>query len=279
MCYLLNSVTNIVNIVKNTHLKPEDVNIIVANNEDNDEIIKKLGKGFGNGRIPLKGEHHKMCTSTAYMSVDFYSTCATTFVISDCKRPNTSVDIATELSQIAGRQRLDCNPFRYHLFFIYNTNVEDTPIEEFEDAMAYKLELTKKEVEFYNQAPEGVKEKLAKDNIRNRKILGYSETYTMYDESTHSFTYNKLAQISDRFAFDVQQYNYKNGILVRKQLEETGKFDLSDNQVFDVYKESVAQTIANNTFIEKMKDYCEHKDSQNMFSNLSLISWLERHLN
>ena len=101
----------------------------------------------------------------------------------------------------------------------------------------------------------------------------------MYDESTHSFTYNKLAQISDRFAFDVQQYNYKNGILVRKQLEETGKFDLSDNQVFDVYKESVAQTIANNTFIEKMKDYCEHKDSQNMFSNLSLISWLERHLN
>lgn len=266
----LNSVTNIVNIVKNTHLKPEDVNIIVANNEDNDEIIKKLGEGFGNGRIPLKGEHHKMitmCTSTAYMGVDFYSTCATTFVISDCKRPNTSVDIATELSQIAGRQRLDCNPFRYHLFFIYNTNVEDTPIEEFEDAMAYKLELTKKEVEFYNQAPEGVKEKLAKDNIRNRKILGYSETYTMYDENTHSFTYNKLAQISDRFAFDVQQYNYKNGILVRKQLEDTGKFDLSDNQVFDVYKESVAQTIANNTFIEKMKDYCEHKDSRNMFSN------------
>ena len=49
----LNSVTGIVNIIKNTKLKPEDVNIIVANNEDNDSIIKKLGEGYGNGVIPL----------------------------------------------------------------------------------------------------------------------------------------------------------------------------------------------------------------------------------
>ena len=265
----LNSVTNIVNIVKNTHLKPEQVNIIVANNDDNDEIIKKLGRGFGNGSIPLRGEPHKMvtmCTSTAYMGVDFYSECASTFVISDCNRPNTSVDIATELAQIAGRQRLDCNPFRYHLFFIFNTNVEDTTVEAFEQAMSNKLQLTIKEVDYLNAAPEELKEKFAMDNIRNRKILGYSETYTMYDESTQSFTYNKLAQISDRFAFDVQQYNYKNGILVRKQLEDTAKFDLSDNQTFEVYRECVAQSITNTSFIDRMKDYCDYKEADTLAS-------------
>ena len=265
----LNSVTNIVNIVKNTHLKPEQVNIIVANNEDNDEIIKKLGKGFGNGTIPLRGEPHKlvtMCTSTAYMGVDFYSTNASTFVISDCNRPNTSVDIATELAQIAGRQRLDCNPFRYHLFFIYNTNVEETTPEAFEAAMADKYTLTMEEVDYYNKAPELVKQKLAKDNIRNRRILGYSETYTMYDEATQTFTCNKLAQISDRFAFDVQQYNYKNGLLVRKQLEDTGKFALAGNQGFEVYKECVVQSISNTAFIDRMKAYCDYKDLNSLAS-------------
>ena len=136
---------NIVNIIKNTRLKPEDVNIVVANNEDNEAIIKKLGEGYGNGVIPLKDEPHKMvtmCTSTAYMGVDFYSTCASTFVISDCNMANTSVDIATELSQIAGRQRLENNPFRYHLHFIYNTSVEDVDESEFEVEMALKMEKT-----------------------------------------------------------------------------------------------------------------------------------------
>ena len=259
----LNSVTNIVNIVKNTHLKPEQVNIVVANNEDNDEIIKKLGKGFSNGTIPLKGEPHKLitlCTSTAYMGVDFYSTNASTFVISDCTRPNTSVDIATELAQIAGRQRLDTNPFRFHLFFIYNTNVEETTQEEFEQAMADKEELTRQEVDYCNAAPEKLKMKFAKDNIRNRKILGYADTYTMYDEETQTFTCNKLAQLSDRFAFDVQQHNYKNGLLVRKQLEETGVFELSGNQNFEVYKGCVVHSITNTAFIDRMKAYCDYKE-------------------
>lgn len=266
----LNSVTNIVNIVKNTHLKPEQVNIIVANNEDNDEIIKKLGKGFGNGTIPLRGEPHKMitmCTSTAYMGVDFYSTNATTYVISDCTRPNTSVDIATELAQIAGRQRLDCNPFRYHIFFIYNTNVEEVTVEQFEAAMKDKSDLTKQEVDYYNKAPEGVKQQLAKANIMNRKILGYAESYTMYDEATQTFTCNDLARVSDRFAFDVQQYNYRNGLLVRKQLEDTGKFELTGKQGFEMYKTSVAYSITSTAFIERMKAYCDYKD---------LNSWASR---
>lgn len=207
---LANSVTGIVNIIKNTKLKPEDVNIIVANNEDNDSIIKKLGEGYGNGVIPLKGEKHKLitlCTSTAYMGVDFYSTCATTFVISDCDMKNTSVDISTELAQIAGRQRLVLNPLRNHIFFIYKTCLDDISVEDFEAQISKKKLLSEEEIKSNNASSLELKEKRAKDNIRNRKIIGYSETYSMYNESTQTFTYNKLAEISDRFAFDVQKYN------------------------------------------------------------------------
>ena len=267
----LNSVTSIVNIIKNTKLKPEQVNIIVANNDDNDTIIKKLGENYANGRIPQKGEPHKlitMCTSTAYMGVDFYSECASTFVISDCRRVNTSVDIATELSQIAGRQRLKTNPFRKHIFFYYNTMAGAFTQEEFEKCIQDKCELTQQEVDYYNMAPEMLKSKFANDNIRNRQILGYSETYTMWNENTKRFEFNKLAQVSDRFAYDVQHYNYQNGVIVQKLLEESRKFDTSSAEAIETYKTTVAHSIRNTAFIERMKEYCEYRREGGLFSNI-----------
>ena len=103
----LNSVTNILDIIKKTGLSPDDVNIIVGNSAENDAQIGKLGDGFIRGRIPLNGEKNKMftfCTSTAFAGCDFYSDCATSFVISDGKRINTTIDISTDLVQIAGRK-------------------------------------------------------------------------------------------------------------------------------------------------------------------------------
>ena len=68
--FFLNSVQNICNIIKTCELNHEDVNIIVGDNDENDNMLRKLGDGFENGSAPLKGEKHKMftfCTSTAYM--------------------------------------------------------------------------------------------------------------------------------------------------------------------------------------------------------------------
>ena len=61
--------------IETLELKPEEVNIIVGNSDDNDKQIARIGKGFTRGRIPLKGETHKkftFCTSTAYAGCDFY---------------------------------------------------------------------------------------------------------------------------------------------------------------------------------------------------------------
>lgn len=96
----LNSVINIVNIVKQCELCPEEVNLIVGSSEENESLISKIGRGFCKGHVPTRGEQHKMftfCTSTAFAGCDFYSECASTFVISDCTRLNTSIDISTDL--------------------------------------------------------------------------------------------------------------------------------------------------------------------------------------
>ena len=268
----LNSVNNIVNIIKQTELKPEEVNIIVGNSEDNDRQIARIGEGFKRGRIPLKGETHKkftFCTSTAYAGCDFYSTNAATFVISDCNRPNTAVDIATELVQIAGRQRLACNPFRQFLTFVYNVNAEEVELETFNEHLCRKVNVTLDEIRDNNNAGEALRAKRIKDFRRIPDNVKYQDSYTMYDEQKGEFVFNRLAYVNEQYCFDVQKFNYQNGVIVKKLLQDSS-FDVSENQTYAVYQEQLKHLIKKEPFVDRMQAYCEYRSKQGLIVNLAM---------
>lgn len=268
----LNSVNNIVNIIKQTELKPEEVNIIVGNSEDNDRQIARIGEGFKRGRIPLKGEMHKkftFCTSTAYAGCDFYSTNAATFVISDCNRPNTAVDIATELVQIAGRQRLACNPFRQFLTFVYNVNAEEVELETFNEHLCRKVNVTLDEIRDNNNAGEALRAKRIKDFRRIPDNVKYQDSYTMYDEQKGEFVFNRLAYVNEQYCFDVQKFNYQNGVIVKKLLQDSS-FDVSENQTYAVYQEQLKHLIKKEPFVDRMQAYCEYRAKQGLIVNLAM---------
>ena len=268
----LNSVNNIVNIIKQTELKPEEVNIIVGNSDDNDRQIARIGEGFKRGRIPLKGETHKkftFCTSTAYAGCDFYSTNAATFVISDCNRPNTAVDIATELVQIAGRQRLACNPFRQFLTFVYNVNAEEVEQETFNEHLCRKVNVTLDEIRDNNNAGEALRAKRIKDFRRIPDNVKYQDSYTMYDEQKGEFVFNRLAYVNEQYCFDVQKFNYQNGVIVKKLLQDSS-FDVSENQTYAVYQEQLKHLIKKEPFVDRMQAYCEYRAKQGLIVNLAM---------
>ena len=268
----LNSVNNIVNIIKQTELKPEEVNIIVGNSDDNDRQIARIGEGFKRGRIPLKGETHKkftFCTSTAYAGCDFYSTNAATFVISDCNRPNTAVDIATELVQIAGRQRLACNPFRQFLTFVYNVNAEEVEQETFNEHLCRKVNVTLDEIRDNNNAGEALRAKRIKDFRRIPDNVKYQDSYTMYDEQKGEFVFNRLAYVNEQYCFDVQKFNYQNGVIVKKLLQDSS-FDVSENQTYAVYQEQLKHLIKKEPFVDMMQAYCEYRAKQGLIVNLAM---------
>ena len=268
----LNSVNNIVNIIKQTELNPEEVNIIVGNSDDNDRQIARIGEGFKRGRIPLKGETHKkftFCTSTAYAGCDFYSTNAATFVISDCNRPNTAVDIATELVQIAGRQRLACNPFRQFLTFVYNVNAEEVELETFNEHLCRKVNVTLDEIRDNNNAGEALRAKRIKDFRRILDNVKYQDSYTMYDEQKGEFVFNRLAYVNEQYCFDVQKFNYQNGVIVKKLLQDSS-FDVSENQTYAVYQEQLKHLIKKEPFVDRMQAYCEYRAKQGLIVNLAM---------
>ena len=273
----LNSVTDIVNIIKHTNLQPEEVNIIVADNNDNQKLIKKLGEDYSTGRIPLKGEKHKQftfCTSTAYMGVDFYSTTASTFVVSNCNKINTAVDIATELCQIAGRQRLNENPFRKYIFFIYNTTREELNEEDFNRLIESKTRRSYKKIQDYQNEAAEDKPAALKEMKAISNTIGNETYYLTYNEESDTFEFNQLAKLSDMLSFEVQHYTYKNGLMIRKELCATDKFILDGNQSYEAFSEVLRYDIQRSSFRDKMKAYITYKESPNKFVR-ALCFWLE----
>lgn len=271
----LNSVTDIVNIIKKTELQPEEVNIIVADNNENQKLIKQIGAAYSTGSIPLRNQQHKtftFCTSTAYMGVDFYSPTASTFVISNCKKVSTAVDIATELCQIAGRQRLESNPFRRHIFFIYNTTRETADEAEFEKVISEKINFSKFQIQNYNIVPAEMKPNQRKMILDYCKTLGY---YLTYNEAEDKFEYNEMAELSDKLAFEVQNHTYKNGLMVRKELQATEKFDITENQAYIAFSEGLRGEIQRSSFRDKMKDYIAYKESDNRWVRLLSVRLAE----
>lgn len=258
----LNSVTNIVNVIKKSGLKASDVNIIVADTYGNAKMVAKLGNDFKIGTIPMKGENHKMvtlCTSTAYAGCDFYSTCASTYVICSSNMACTSVDIGTELQQIAGRQRLPENKFRDMLTFIYSTSVLDQDEETFNRLISDKVNLTNATVQSFNELPDIVKNKLKRDTVKLQKLMQYGEDYTMYDEKLDKLVFNKMAYLYEKFAYELQNI-YANGINVKEELVTNG-FELSgDEKYIAHFNEQVSCVIKRDSFRNRMKRYCETQE-------------------
>lgn len=257
----LNSVQNIATIIKNCNLKPDDVNVIIGDNEDNLKMLRSIDNGFEIGKAPLRGEKHKMftfCTSTAYMGVDFYSTNAMTFVVSDCNKPNTAVDIATELVQIAGRQRLAENAFRNEICFLYNIDDSVFDDDAFLKTLDAKLELSKKKASYYNILTGDCREMTIKNNETEQKTLKYSCDFVYYDKADDLFKVNQMVYLSKRFSFMVQKKTYRDCLYVSRLIDDTRHF-VQDAPIEcgDYVKDVVTRT----TFEERMRTYIEYRKS------------------
>lgn len=258
----LNSVTDIVNLIKTCNLKSDDVNIIVADVYENNSLIKKLGEDFSLGRIPLKGEVNKkytFCTSTAYFGCDFYSDNAITIVVSDCKKATTITDISLELRQIAGRQRLAENPFRNQIIFFYNTANNLLSEEDFENVIKTKMTLTEELIEDNNRTTGLLREKRIRQT-ENEVKLGFSDNYVYYDKGKDIFTFNKLAQLANLYDYRMRKDVYESGVTIRREI---GTYFDSVQYDYTKLNDDIESSIKRESFTEKMKRYCELK--QNFF--------------
>lgn len=227
--FYVNSVNNILQIIKKNSLKPEECNILCAKTIKNENSIKnKLGERWKIGRVPLEGEERKMftfCTRTVYLGADFYSPCAISIILSDANVDCLAVDISLDLPQILGRQRLWENPWKNWARFYYKPLTDKTKQkiptpEEFEAKIQEKMVRTEKKLknfekaEFKDAAIEDLRD-LIKSNNYQKDYVGLNTRAG----GTIRPEINTLVLISEQRAFDIQQLDYKDRFTVINALD------------------------------------------------------------
>ena len=261
--FYVNSVKMICSIIKRNSLTEDQVNIICADTDKNRGTLKKIKLTIGTA--PLEGEPHKMftfCTRTTYAGADFYSTCALSVIISDCKIDSLATDIRMDFPQIMGRQRLKENVFRDECIFIYKLSDETITMEEYNKISEEKMKMTMQDILNYDsllktQGTFGANRLISDFRLRiNAKK--YSEDYTGINERTGEPAINKLVLISEKRAFELRSNVYKNDVLVYNEFEAISSemdinFALEKVNVLNQLRESYR---TNGAFEDKMKEIC-----------------------
>ena len=260
--FFVNSVSNILGIIKKSNLKPEQCNILVANTPDNAKKLKRrLGKDWCIGDVPIKGEEHKMftfCTRTVYLGADFYSTNARTIILSDANVETLSVDISLDLPQILGRQRNIENPWRNHAEFYYKSSNKEFSKEEFDKYVEKKIKKTENLLNVYKTTDDVNKLDLAEKYKEAISISNYKFDYISVNGHTGKVPIpclNKLVLISEKRAFDIQQVDYKDRFSVFNALEKENLLPDNTSTLISEFINKFNNKLSQ--FSQKMKYLCE----------------------
>ena len=241
--FYVNSVNNITNIIKRAGLKPEQVNILVANTQDNiRKIQKRLGKKFDIGRVPLRDEPRKMftfCTRTVYLGADFYSDNAQSFVVSDANIDTLAVDISLDLPQILGRQRLRENPWKDEatLFFRAVTSGNKKPEEEFNKKMDDKIECSEGLLKAFDEVSEKNQAYLSEVYQDNARAWNYKKNFVAVNPVKNPDgsiklvpVFNNLVRVAELRAYEIQQVDYADRFTVFSELDKLNDTDVNNEE-------------------------------------------------
>lgn len=262
----VNSVKNIVSIIKKAGIIPEEVNILCANTSDNQNKLNRIaGKGvYQIGKVPLKGDPHKMftlCTRTVYLGADFYSDNARTFILSDANIDTLAVDITLDLPQILGRQRLKENPWKNRAELYFKSILRGNTVTEkdFKEYIEKKLSKTENLLSIYKKGTSKEKHDLAEKYLKSAKRDNYKDDYVAVNTHGGSDLFpvkNDLVIISERRAFDIQQIDYADRFSVFNKLAE---MEMISSKIQEFIK--IFNTLSG--FYDKMKAICESPFTDN----------------
>ncbi len=264
--FFVNSVKTICDLIRKNKLNPSEVNILCSHSPKNLQRIKKLGKGFDYGTIPLKGEYHKMftfCTRTTYLGADFYSTNAITIICSDINIDTLNLDIALDLPQIVGRQRLPENVFRNEIIYIFrgaNKGALVITKDQFLDHMKEKMDRTSDLLYIYDTSEGRVRDSYVYTIRENTETHKYKSNFVGI-QGGNGLTENYLVILSECRAYEISRPEYQDKVIIKKELDANDGFIYSDSKsVAQEINDLEAEFRKDNNFERRMRLLCDFID-------------------
>ena len=264
--FFLNDVKQVIDIIKDNGLTPDNTNVICARTDDNYSRISKIEDDDGNklgftiGRAPKYGQQHKpftFVTRCSFEGTDFYSPCAYTYIFSDINLKHLGLDIWIDVPQIMGRQRREDNPFRFDATFYYKTLASSItkPEEEFQADMSTKIAVTNEWINTYNQSSKLLQDDMAGALRIKQKVDNYSTNFVSVSDDrvdgTRTIGFNELAMYNEIRAWDMRNNQYINSCQVMTVIDET-TYTVVDNPIVKAFLQAFG-----GQFEVRMKLYCD----------------------
>lgn len=196
-CIFLNELKSIIRIIEKNNLLPEEVTILCSESKSSE-----LPKGFTIGGLctdrnkPIN-KTFTFCTKASFEGVDLYSTNASTYIFIDGGKEWLSLDVAIDLSQILGRQRLDSNPFRHDATLYYKTVPNPVTEVEFRQKQSEMEQTTKERLDMYYASQEKSKKWLVDLHLKilpeEKFVSDYVDVIQENGQSTLGFNYLVMA--------------------------------------------------------------------------------------
>ena len=277
--FFISNVKYITKAIKDMELTSDQVNVLCAETDKNKRELSKVGCKIG--KIPLKGELHKMftfCTSTVYFGCDFYSTCASTYIFSDPNINTLAVDIILDYKQIIGRQRNIDNKFRNIATIYYKTStnriIEDDYYKEIAERASYTERLLRNTVEDRNKTLGLI---VDGDSKQNRVNKG---TYLYYSTAEQDYKVNQLEIVNDERCYEIYSEVYKDAesfvVALADNTSDTDITSITTEEARKVLEATVkgiiAQFESSSSYENKMYLYCEMIPDNVRNSNLIINS-------
>ena len=280
--FYINSVKEIVRIIKKMQIRPDEVTIICSATSDNNNKLKHLSNETGFkytiSEVPARGDVHKMftfCTSTVYVGADFYSESAYSYIFANPKVKSMAIDVSVDLQQIVGRQRLDLNPFCNSATLYFSTTIPHKTAEEFEAEIAEKNNRTAQQIENFNAVPN----KEMQINLLRNEIEkdGHAEHFCCISKDSNNrdvVVRNEMVEISQRRSWELLNSIYNSDFSMYKTLSRTVNITKACDSADSDIQKLFSEWSSDNNFSRKMNMYCMMYE--NIPEMLSQCSFIER---
>ena len=233
----INSVDDIQRILskyttKKCLIDPADISVICADSDANKATLKKANPKIGvMTSIPKENEPcttWTFCTRTCFAGVDFYSPCASTYVVANYKVESLALDIASDIPQIIGRQRVESNKFRDRIHIFYTNNTKVINSAEFNDYMANKLSKSQEQIRLWNAAVKEGCEETALENLEGR-IQDHPDD--LFISTLNGYpTIDDLLMLDEQYSHDIL-VNHKQWFIVSGTGSGNGIYNLPVQQL------------------------------------------------
>lgn len=262
--FYINSVKEIIRVIRKMQLQPDEVTIICSATPENNNKLKALSNDMNQkytiSEIPSRGEAHKMftfCTSTVYVGADFYSESAYSYIFANPKIRSMAIDVSVDLQQIVGRQRLATTPFRNSATLYFNTRVPQKTDAEFEAEIAAKNKNTFSQIENFNAVPnKELQLSLLSKEIEKYGHLEHFCCITRDCNNNFVVVKNEMVEISERRSRELLSCVYNNDFSMYKAITRTAYVTKACDSTYDEIRKLFAEWSRDNNFSRKMKSYC-----------------------